>query len=487
MKKSLLLKLVLLTVSVLMLNSCSPAGFMGSSTGEASDTPAVTGEPTPSDTESERPTPTAENIYLHTPNADYPVYAETYLNALPSRDFDGSSFFVVSNDISLYNSEEISYLSDSVYRRNKLIEKKYNISVRSTKYPVKILLERLETTVATGEYLTDIIDIPQENIGSFVAVGLLMNMRSLPFLDTSMPYFNQSSVKAFGAGNNLYAIAGEATPASEHLPAVIFNKAHLTGISEDELYSLALSEQFTWDKFHELAVAADAAEGVAGGVCAGDDIIDALFISFGQHYTSNEIKKTPTVSVSLNSMDFPATYYRGILGMTASENTDSSSPAEFFSRGSALFTVAYISELDSYRSSSIVTGILPIPKASADEEIYSLASRKAPVLCVPKGTTDSELVSLMISALNASSYGSLGESYVNYLHAVTLPDNRSADVLELITRTAVYELPYMHSLTNEIIYNGTVGLVRDIITTGDFTNFHTAVNSAATELARIYK
>ena len=104
-------------------------------------------------------------------------------------------------------------------------------------------------------------------------------------------------------------------------------------------------------------------------------------------------------------------------------------------------------------------------------------------MTIPDKSTNSEMSSLVISALNAASYGYMTEEKVSYLHATTLPDNRSADVLELISRSAVYNLATAFESTVPEI-SSMKNVIRDIIEVGDFTLFDKSVEDMNTALKK---
>ena len=455
---------------LLILTSCS-SGVATESTGEATspaDTVATEGE-----TEK-----VPETVVLHSGNPDNKVWAEAYLKALPNKSYHGASFIITSPDTSMYDPSEISYLSDAVAKRNAAVEEKFGVTISYAKSDLPTMLEDAKKNAAAEMFYSHIMSIPLESTGTFVAEGLLMNLRSLPLLNTTMPYFNQSSVSALSAGNKTFGIAGEATPASRELPAVFFNKNIASSLNLGDLYALALEGGLTWDKFHELSNTAAAAEGIVGAVVESGATCDYIFTSVGEKFVSSGEKTSPTVGFANYSMDIAATHYRTIRDSAAGAGISQEASADAFKNGNVLFTIGKVSDLDRFSSSAVSLGLLPMPKTSAEGEYLSLAGGNAPIFTVTEGVTDSEMVSLVLSGLCASSYGVFTENYVNYLHASLLPDSRSADVLELITKSAVYDLGVAFGGVSPELCAGTFELVRESIQTGNFKYFNTATNKA---------
>lgn len=458
--------------ALLLLTSCSSGAVSNSESAVTDPTETIITE---SNEETDKE---PETVILHSGDPDNKVWAEAYLKALPSRNYNGASFIITSPDTSMFDPSEISYLSDAVSKRNRAVEEKFGVTISYAKSDLPKMLEDAKKNAAAEMFYSHIMSIPFESTGSFVSEGLLMNLRSLPLLDTTMPYFNQSSVAALSAGNKIFGIAGEATPASRELPAVFFNKNVAENLNLEDLYTLALESGLTWDKFHEISNAATAAEGFVGAVVENGATCDYIFASVGEKFVSSGEMKVPTVGFANYSMDVSATHYRRIRDSAAGAGIAQESSVDAFKSGNVLFTIGKISDLDRFSSSSVSLGILPMPKVSADSSYLSLAGGKAPIFTVTEGVTDSEMVSLVLSGLCASSYGVFTEEYVNYLHASLLPDSRSADVLEFITGTAVYDLSTAFGEVSPELRAGTSELVREIIHSGDFKNFNSATENA---------
>ncbi|MBR5633495.1 MAG: hypothetical protein IKW68_05890, partial [Clostridia bacterium] len=303
-------------------------------------------------------------------------------------------------------------------------------------------------------------------------------------LDLAKPYFNQSSVSAMSVGYRILGVAGESTPTAD-LSCVIFNRGAL-GISvTNELYSIAESGALTWDKMFEYARLADSMEGVVPSVLDGGESLDYVFTSLGGKYVASSAGSVPSVATVQNSFDWAATYARVMLNSTASAGIPRENAVKTFSEGGALFTVGNVGSLDDYRTSSVRVGMLPMPKHSAEEPYRSLAGADSLVMTVPSGTTNSEMISLVLSAVNAASYGYVTEQNASYLHATTLPDNRSADMLEIIARGAVYDFTtaFEKTVPSATEFKTTV---REIIDTGSFAGYEAAVTKLNRDLAALY-
>lgn len=430
-----------------------------------------------------------ETVYIHTGDPDNKVRAEAYLAALPDRDFDGASFIITSPDPYLFDPSEISYISKSISERNSAVEEKYNVTISAEKADLGTMREESEKSAASGMFYSHVLIMPQTSVPSFATDGLLMNLRSVPMLDMTSTYFNSSSVSAMSFGDATYGIAGAALPASTGLSALFYNKNVADAIGADDLYETAMNGLLTWDKVHECYTAA-ASLGYIGAVTDGTGAIDAIYISTGQKYISSAEGTTPQIAVADYSMNAAATEYRTMRAIAKQSGVAVSMAREAFRTGCVLFTTSKISELDSLNSNGVRLGMLPMPKSVSDggdvasTPYYHLADGTSEVFTVVADVTDSVMVSLVLSGLNAASYGVVTEALSDYLHATVLPDSRSADIFELMAESAVYDMASSCAPNYTEIANGTTELVRYIVDTGDFSTYLTAADEANSFLAR---
>ncbi len=475
MKNVTILRYLIIIMCIVMMSSCSytPHSPDDSDTGSST----VQTEYDPPESEAE----TDETVHRYGGNPDYPVLAEAYLGALPQRDYNGATFIITSTDTTFFDENEVRYVSEAVHKRNSMVEEKFNIKLQSAKSDTITMIEDAKKSALAGMYYTDIMCIPMSEVGTFNSEGLLMNLRSLPHLDLSAPYFNSTSASALSAGYKVLGIAGEAVPVTD-LPCIIYNKKLASSVGAGDLYTIAESGEFTWDKLLQLTSLCKADSGAVGATISGGETYDYMFASLGEHFISSAEMSVPEVAILRNSMDWTATYARPMLQMASNAGITKEDAVKAFSEGKALFTVGTVGDLDSYRNTDVLVGVLPMPKLNKEESYRSAVGSDALIMTVPDGATNSEMTSLVLSAINAASFGYITETSASYLHATTLPDNRSADMLEIISRGAVYDF----STAFETVVPSIADLknvVRGIIENGDFSLFDNTVYNVNRDLA----
>ena len=403
-----------------------------------------------------------ESVYIHSGDPDNPVWAEAYLRSLPERNFDGATFFIAVADSTLFDPDGAVYLSDTIAARNRAVEEKYNISIAMEKTTADAMREELANAEMSGLNYANVCCIPMNTVGDFVLEDRLMNLRSLPALDMNAPYFNSSSVTALSAGYKTYGIAGEAMTAVTDASAVFLNKKLLESLGGDDIFDLAEGGGLTWDALYGYAALAAGLEGVVPSASMGGSTAEAVLTSVGGQIVSSGALKVPTVGFTPELLEMAASYLRPMINSAAAAGI-SDSVGSAFSGGKVLFTVGKLRDVTSLATGSLEFGVLPMPKASAESEYRSFVGGDALVMTVPKGNTDAEMVSLILSAINAASYGYVTEKYVDYLHVTVLSDSRSADMLEIIADSLVYDFSVAFSAHHPNIAAGTTELIRNVM------------------------
>lgn len=445
--------LFLAAVSVLSLTSCGIVvinrdKFTGGSDKEAgsTETAEVTSPP----------------VTVSPVEKDYETEIEERLASLPATGYDGAVFKITSPDVAAFDSEgDYEVISSAAAKRNKRISDRYSISIVASKADYSVLYAEVKSAANSGMYYSDLLMLPQNMISSFAAGGLLLNMRSMPTLDFTADYFNESSVSAASGGFHSYAIAGDASIYPYSLPAVFFNKQLCEAVGVDP-YALVKCGEWTWDKFFELCTAASDGETVFGwgSTELGEAVYESAFAAVGMRMVKSGIMQVPSLAFDADSSapaaDILKRLYAQEGSLGASEGAISS-----FSGGSSVFQIERLSAAAALRDTALSWGVLPLPNLNGGTDYSSLSGADCLMFTCPSTVSTPDKSSHILMALNAASAGEIKDAYIGYFQYNLLRDNESANMLDYIFDGVIYDFAYTYGDTYQNIANGTYGLIRD--------------------------
>ncbi len=430
---------------------------------------------------------------LYHPSEDYYGISEDYLNSLPKRDYDGSVFFITAPSTDYIDPDNTgNTFTRMVYERNRRVEEFYNVSIITSEQSADTILTEMKQAAVSDSYYTDLMMIPLYMTGQFRLSGLLHNLRSLPFLDLSAPYFHSESVAMTSAGYETYGVSGFATLNPTAFSAIFFNSDMVTEAGLELPYSLVKDRTWTWERFFEYTSAVTAPNGTEGTgiITVGAErnasrLADLIFISCGNTFINAASKQTPKIAFTKESAAYAVSAANRILTDSAAKIDADGNGMGQFAEGNMLFLCEYLSAIPTLTDSAANWGIVPLPLQQENDLYRTLISNNELILTVPANHTDGEFAGLVLSALNAASYGYLYEEYVNYTLAYHLRDNTSADMLEIILDTAAFDFALAFGNSYPSLAQGTYVLIREAAKNNDLdTRFDAAAYTTEKALAR---
>lgn len=413
--------------------------------------------------------------------------AEELLDSLPKRDYEGTVFFITTPTIEYIDPDHLeNTVSRMVYERNRKIEELYNISIITSLQAANTILAETKQAVEADSYYTDLMMIPLYMTGQFRLEGVLANLRSLPFLDLGAPYFNSESVSMTSAGYGTYGVAGYATIDPSAFSAVYFNRDLVEKCGLEMPYSLVMDRQWTWERFFEYTAAVSAYNETSetklytvGAQNNASRLADLVFIACGNDYINSASKKVPKITFSPRSAENAVSVTHRILTDPYALVDASSDAIRQFEEGNMLFLTEYLSAIPRLTDAKANWGVLPLPLERENDLYRTLISNNELIFAVPVNHTNAEYASVILSALNAGSYGYLYDEYVNYSLVYHLRDNDSANTLELILDTAAFDFALAFGNSYPAVAAGTYGLIREAAKNNDLASRFDAASAAA--------
>ena len=389
---------------------------------------------------------TTAPIYTAPERPDAQAAADAALTALPDLDFGGETLLIVTaNEVSmspLFPTDSETGENRARLARNLAVTERHGVSFIPSTAAVDAIYTDALAAQNANLYYADLLILPAEQVGRFMAAGLLRNLRNLPF-------WTAESDSAAIAGKAAYADLGEAMLTHEQLPAVFFNRTLAESLGYD-LYAAVEAGEWTWALYFEAAAKAAALEGISGhSLCPADGTryLDLCAASSGVKLVDNTPDQLPVMSTA--AADTLAALDAALRRLNSGESLYPMNPQndiegiQAFAAGRVLFCTASLFYMDWIFDSSTAWGILPMP--SADGQTYTPAGASAPVLCVTANNNKFELTGLTIAALNAASTDVITDAFITERLQNRLRDWQSAGMIERIAEHVTYDFATLYA------------------------------------------
>ena len=426
------------------------------SCGPAADTkpaeegaPALTGQTTPEETESA---------------------TEAKRPDIPENDFGGREITIAVPIETLWGYDTVcpeaesgEPVYDATYRRNKIVEQRYNVNLRQTDIPYMNFDKMVKNSISAGDNAYDIVFPRLYQAISLAPDGNLYDLNKIPYIDSSNAWWDATIVRDCSLGGRAFFLAGDIHMyAYDGTFVLYFNKPMHKNYGLENLYQLVSDGKWTVDKFDETMRAAAADLNGDGkidfddrfGVFTWDHITAALLTScnsnifekiseteiifnMGNQKFSDVIDK---INHLMNDGDAVFNGYNTAKWKTPSDEWGYA--AKLFTEDRALFMCEVVDITRRYRFMESDFGILPFPKYDeAQNGYYSLVSGDVIVAAVPSSMTetDAEMIGSVIEDMAYEGRNYILPAYYDItLLRKNTRDEESAAMLDIIFRQRKY-------------------------------------------------
>ncbi len=361
--------------------------------------------------------------------------------------------------------------SDALYYRVREIEEKFKIKwshykpeyVEGTGDTNPVFYAVNQEVLAGGDSY-DLINASPISIGQPLLINnTLVDVSNFTVLDLNREWWTASLRDTYTIGGALYFLNGAITTTNfMDAYCILFNKEVIEdyGIDGNELYSLAKSGEWTFDKMIEIADTVPTNESNSGVYRYGDANGLAILYGNGGSLTKFDEDDVPYVDAQLpKEMSDLADKFSVLMGDdTISVNLKGFFRSEFedlekkygyesfyemFEDGKILFMFGTTDTASTLRSREVEFGILPIPKGSVTQENYiSYCDPWSYVnVSVPKCTKDLDTTDVIVEVM-----GALGAKYIKPAYYDKILKNRSThdrdskEMIDIIFETKVYDM-----------------------------------------------
>ena len=317
--------------------------------------------------------------------------------------------------------DEDSPLYEARSKRNSMLYEKFEVDIRTIYESAdseKIYGDLLLALQAgeNPEIYLDLIIIPANQVGRFLAKGLIKDMRSLPFYS-----INEGSASG-NIGSARYADLGAGTDAPEYIYTLYFNRALLGEEVSKKLYDAALDSSLT---FESIAEAAKTIESRAAdiGVAESPALLGDLSVTLsGVSYINKDASGTPKLEISDSDLRLIDGLIDGVSKLNVYQQAEGSAPAlDRFKSGEIPFYLGALSDMLDLYDEKVEWGLLTLP---SDKDLGAVADDH-PAICLPVIASRLEQTSIWLSGFNAASGEWIRDSLLQTSIENYLRDNSS--------------------------------------------------------------
>lgn len=393
---------------------------------------------------------------------------ENIKDGIPTLNFNGKSFRVLYHGDEKFirdivaESENGEIVNDAVYERNLITEERLNVKI----VPVEVgsgsfdVINAARTATLAMDDSYDLIVGHAIRTAVGVTEGLFIDWNTIPYIDTSRPWWNNSAVEQLTVGGKSYLLCGDySTVTLGATYCMYFNKTlgENYGYPADKMYSTVLDGNWTVDTMK--SVIKDLTVDLNGdGQMDENDLYglstttESPAVAYQWAFDAPMTRKgTDGYPVMANDYDKWSSivdtlynlYYEtdGTYVYTTATNSD----MLFRQNQAFLFNNNFIISF-SFRDLEIDYGIIPYPKFNAAQEEYkSMADGYHSLFAVSKAATDLELIGAVTELLNAESYRRVVPAYYEIALKVKYArDVESVQIMDIILAGCTFDFGYFY-------------------------------------------
>ena len=175
---------------------------------------------------------------------------------IPEWDAGGRSFVIMSEpietdwDIDFIDTESLNGepVNDAVFKRNLLIEERFNVKVE--RMDSGYVAYDATKLVTAGDPTVDIAFGYATGLGDFIPSGYFMDLYDVPYIDFSDPFWYQLSVQGMTSYHRMFMMSSDFYPSPLQLTSVIyFNKKLIAENDLDNPYQLVYDNEWVLERF----------------------------------------------------------------------------------------------------------------------------------------------------------------------------------------------------------------------------------------------
>lgn len=374
-------------------------------------------------------------------------------------------------------SENGDVLNDAVFKRNTIVEDKYNVKLQSVHFTREDLVKNLAKTVQSGDGEYDCAMIPFNNCLTASSQGLLLDLNELDNLNLQAEWWDSNANKTISlAGKQYYAVGDINIMSWDGTAAIFFNKQVIESYQLDSPYDLVDAGKWTLDRYAKMTIEysndidQDGKMGLDdfwGNIGSDDSILMMLnssdifvvnkddddlprFHELDQKYNDALVKLTKCA-------DITKTF--NVWRSNTAPLTENLVHAFNIFAGNRAVTYADVVELaNGFRQYDTEFGIVPYPKYDDEQKEYISPMNwyASTTITIPASVSDTDRITRIVEDMAAVSAEYIRPAYYDVTLQVKLTrDEKSAEMLDLIFSTRVFDIGWLVNPSN-LMYTGII-------------------------------
>jgi len=394
---------------------------------------------------------------------------------LPDADYNGYGFRMVSPPNGTWNlitleadveEETGDILYDAIYRRNRLIEQKYNIVFNAVVLDsYDACTGRFQRSSKAGSDDFDLCMMIPQHAWPQALEGNVVPVNQLPHLDITQPWYIRAVNESVSiGGKHFFAYSDECLNLFEISYCILFNKGLTADLGLGNMYNLVKENKWTMDVFFDYARLAAADLDGDGAMTDADQygilgmsatVYPPLWQGAGisivgkdeddYHVFAGDDEKVYNVlnKIYENMFGGKKIYFDGYFDKSSSFGNNSLQVAQNqFAANRGLFYADAVSLIPLLRAMETDFGILPVPKYDESQDKYYTSS-KGWINCVSVSAGDLARTSVIMEALAVESKNHTLPAYIEIaLRTKYSRDDESQEMLDIIEKGRILDLSF---------------------------------------------
>lgn len=443
-----------------------------------------------------------------TENATEEETSEVFDTGLEAIDYEGATvtFMIRDENDVLWISRELAVeeengeaINDAVFRRNVLVEEKYNITIAWDWQLLGNQSTMLTKIVASNDDQYDCVMTSIQNSSTAGVNKELYDLNTLDNFDFTATWWDTVLNDSSTIANRLYYAIGDMNLMThDGTSAMFFNKELVADYNLVSPYTLVEEGKWTIDQYTNMTVDFSKdlnGDGVLGkedlwGSTSPQDTTWALLVSCGGNMAYKDKDDLPVFHMLdepyiniLNKIagccnvgkTFNGQYveYNGNRDCQASDNTN------IFGEGRALFLTAVVIGIQELRNYDTTFGIVPFPKYDEAQEVYITAVNgyASTATAIPVTVQEIDRITRILEDMACHSRELLRTAYYDVtLQAKLTRDEESVEMLDIIFSNRVLDLGWANNFGN-VQYSGIYNQIKS--GNNDFASAFAKIQSKA--------